>query len=181
MGLEAKQGALWDPPCPSLPKGAPLPCPGGASQKGSVRCPRLDHSPNSPRWAGQPEPGAGCFKSAARADEGCQLLSLASLRSHWGLGSGCQPFPSSLSTRLARMSHVSLRPLLHLLWGQQSQWVCPSPAPTLCSRAGATGVGAAVVPGMAGRGPLEKGRWPQARLGYKWSSSDPHTAHSRRN
>lgn len=140
MGLEAKQGALWDPPCPSLPKGAPLPCPGGASQKGSVRCPRLDHSPNSPRWAGQPEPGAGCFKSAARADEGCQLLSLASLRSHRGLGSGCQPFPSSLSTRLARMSHVSLRPLLHLLWGQQSQWVCPSPAPTLCSRAGATGV-----------------------------------------
>ena len=103
--------------------------------------PQTELQPHSPRQAGQPEPHAGCFKSVAWADEGCQLLSLASLRSHRGLGSGCQPFPSSLSTRLARMSHVSLRPLLHSPWGRQSQWVCPSPAPTLCSRAGAAGEG----------------------------------------
>ena len=34
---------------------------------------------------------------------------------------------------------------------------------------------------MAGCGLPEKGRWPQAVLGYKWSSPDPHTTYSRRN
>lgn len=160
------------PTQPKPPHRSPSPVPWGSEPGGVHQTPQTGPQPPSPRQAGQPEPGARSSESAARADKGYQLLSLASLRSHRGLGSGAL---SQLCVNPVGRNEpclIEASPPFTVGPAKPVGLPIPSTDPLLQSR-GHGGGGAGVVSGMAGRGLLAKGHWPQAVLGYKRSSPIP--------
>lgn len=157
LGAGSRAGGTVGPTQPKPPHGSPSPVPWGSEPGGVHHTPQTGPQPPSPRRAGQPEPGAWSSESAARADKGCQLLSLASLRSHRGLGSGA---PSQLRVNPVGRNEACLieaSPPFTVGPAKPVGLPIPSTNPLLQSR-GRGGVGAEVVSRMAGRGLPEKGR-----------------------